>query len=251
MTTWFPPTEEIALDSPPLKEVICQIRFPPILQIASELPIDFQGKVRQRFPNLEVEQGIEIAFAPLVETDTLARAKPKLYHFGSPEGSSKITLAADFYAVSTNHYRHWRDFVADLQYAHDAMMQVYSPSHATRIGLRYVNSFSNDSTHTETREELLDLFNPKLTDLLRGEVGANAEELASRLSFVEEPARLNLQFSYNEGNGEFVIDLDYFEKGNIQLGEVVERCRQYHDIVYRAFRWCVPASTLQPFVTAS
>lgn len=51
----FPHKDEIPLSSPPLIEVVCQVRFPPILQIAKEVPSEFQEGVRHRFPQLELE----------------------------------------------------------------------------------------------------------------------------------------------------------------------------------------------------
>jgi hypothetical protein len=44
----FPSYEEVPLASPPLKEVVCQVRFPPILRIATDArvarEIDWHGK---------------------------------------------------------------------------------------------------------------------------------------------------------------------------------------------------------------
>ena len=58
----FPQHPDIPLSAPPLAEVICQVRFPPILRIVREEPSDFQERVRDRFPLLEVEQGVVVKF---------------------------------------------------------------------------------------------------------------------------------------------------------------------------------------------
>ena len=249
MSIRFPAREEVALQSPPLKEVVCQVRIPPILSIATELPTAFQDRVRGRFPQLEVEQGVDIAFAPLInEADVLTRARPKIYRFKSNDLETSISLAVDFYALSTSRYRHWHEFANDLQFAHDAMMATYSPTNATRIGLRYINSLTPQNTATASREELLELLEPTLTTLLKGDIGDSVADLTCRLTFVEELAGLNIRFSYDEENErEFVLDLDYFEKGNLPLEGLVDRCHHYHNVVYNAFRWCLRDSALDRF----
>lgn len=54
----FPHTPDVRLANSPLVEVVCQVRFPPILRINKEEPSDFQEAVRQRFPELAAEQGM-------------------------------------------------------------------------------------------------------------------------------------------------------------------------------------------------
>ena len=61
----FPSSEDVRLKNAPLAEVICQVRFPPVLRIGSEQPADFQERIRGRFPQLGVEQGMVVRMAPL------------------------------------------------------------------------------------------------------------------------------------------------------------------------------------------
>ena len=51
----FPPVEEVQLRRSPLREVICQVRFPPLLRIVNGYPVDFQERIRQHFPELGTE----------------------------------------------------------------------------------------------------------------------------------------------------------------------------------------------------
>jgi uncharacterized protein (TIGR04255 family) len=43
---YFPEVDDIRLQRVPLTEVIGQVRFPPILRIANENPVEFQEKIR-------------------------------------------------------------------------------------------------------------------------------------------------------------------------------------------------------------
>ncbi|MGC9359728.1 MAG: TIGR04255 family protein, partial [Anaerolineae bacterium] len=53
-----PESKEIRLVRSPLKEVVCQVRFPTILSIKHEDPTGLQERLRSRFPAFEVEQPI-------------------------------------------------------------------------------------------------------------------------------------------------------------------------------------------------
>ena len=59
----FPEKQEIKLKTAPLDEVICQVKFSPILSIAKELPTDFQEAIRNRFPGFEIQQGVVSQFS--------------------------------------------------------------------------------------------------------------------------------------------------------------------------------------------
>ena len=189
--------------------------------------------MRHRFPQLEWEQGVDVVFPALVEgEEPLARAKPKVYRFKTEDDKTNISLAVDFYALSCSQYRHWSDFAADLQLAHETMMRVYKPSYATRIGLRYINRLTLENTGCDSKTELFDLLKSELTAILRSEVGQNAADMACLLSFQEELAQLNIRLAYNESDEiAFMLDYDYFEKGKFPLDGVFVRCNRYNDVM--------------------
>ncbi|MFQ5419303.1 MAG: TIGR04255 family protein [Anaerolineae bacterium] len=245
----FPHKPEVQLARPPLEEVVCQVRFPPILRISREEPIDLQERIRRRFPLLRLEQGVQVQFpVPGNPNAPSAEFKPKLYRFVSQDEQTAVSLTVNFYAVSTHRYTHWQAFAADLQLVHDAVQQVYQPAYATRIGLRYVNRLTLENTQTRHKDELFDLLRTELTAMLRGPVWQDATEMACQLSFVEESAQLNFSVAYEETEDPaFILDFDYFEKGKLPLDGLVERCDRYHTLIYDAFRYCLPDKTLQKF----
>lgn len=64
MTIKFPSKPDIPLKKAPLMEVVCQVRFPPILRINTEEPSEFQEEIRDRFPKIEIEQGFLLRLPP-------------------------------------------------------------------------------------------------------------------------------------------------------------------------------------------
>ena len=49
----FPSSPREIYEKAPLIQVVCQLRFPPVLRIESQIPADFQERIRARFPLFE------------------------------------------------------------------------------------------------------------------------------------------------------------------------------------------------------
>lgn len=244
----FPRQDEIRLQHPPLAEVICQIRFPPILRIGQEQPAELQELVRGEFPNLEVDQGMLLR-VPVTGGAPSAERAPTTYRFLTADRGTLISLAQDFYSLSTTSYQHWESFVRYLAMANESVSRVYEPAHATRVGLRYINRLTAENTQSETVAEMLQKLRPELTTLLLTDTWADPKEMRMRLLLPSDEAQLTLQtrFGEEEGVAFFGLDFDFFEEGEIPLDSIVERCTQYQQLIYDAFRWSVPDDTLQAF----
>ena len=174
---------------------------------------------------------------------------PRLHRFGSPDKTTAVSLTVDFYALSTKQYTHWQEFAADVQLATDAVQKVYSPAHATRIGLRYINQLTTENTDVANRADLLDLLNPSLTAVISDSVGDSATAFNSQLLFTDEQKQLQMRVGFEEADdGPLVtVDIDHFETGSLPLEEVLERCGGYHDTIYNAFRWALKDEALTRF----
>lgn len=247
----FPDVEDIRLQKAPLSEVICQVRFPPILRIANERPVAFQDKVRARFPQLVEKRGLAVQVPDGNEVTPSVRVQnaPSLFQFISEDGGTKITLATDFYALSTEAYQHWEDFWALIRFAHSTVQEIYEPSYAVRVGLRYVNQMTPSNTGLETREALLELLRPDLVAPLRQETWDMPLEALTRilLSGESEGERLTLRTGFKKAEPVLLLDLDYFAEGRIHFDVLEDFYPRAHEVLYRAFRWAIPDEQLTVF----
>lgn len=247
----FPQADEIPLANPPLAEVVCQVRFPPILRIVKEEPADFQERVRDRFPQLDFQQDIKVKMPqPGSESAPEAAFSARIYRFRNLDENASISLAPDFYALSSHNYTRWEYFAEDLLLAHDTVRETYDPSHATRIGLRYINRLTLDNSGTSSLDELFDLLRPELTATLQGQVWKDAKNMISQLRFRDEGrgAQLNYTYGLDDSDGPtFLLDFDYFEEGKLPLEGLIERLDYYHNVIHNVFRWSVRAEALQRF----
>jgi uncharacterized protein (TIGR04255 family) len=250
MTLKFPDKPEVPLANPPLTEVICQVRYPPILRIAKEDPSEFQERIRDRFPGFGFEQPFRLRLPGGGGVgEPLAELPPRLLRFTSLDEHAAVTLAVDFYALSTSRYTHWRDFLADLSLVHEAVVASYRPAFGARIGLRYVNRLSPSTTGLSTMQEITALVRPELTAMLRGDPWNAPEEWLSQLVLADGDAKLALRLVFNSKEDEpfLQLDFDYFEQGKVSLTDLGERVERYHSMIYRAFRWCLLDDSLVVF----
>jgi uncharacterized protein (TIGR04255 family) len=132
----------------------------------------------------------------------------------------------------------------------DAILRIYQPSYSTRIGLRYINRLTLANTGLQGFSEIVDLLNPELTGYHRNPAWIDPLGMQFRLSLADGDARLTLRTEQGSDNNRqtfFLLDIDYFQEGQLPLSGLVERCDQYHDVIYNAFRWCIPEENLSVF----
>ena len=250
MAMRFPKVRDVPLQNSPLVDVLCQVRFPAILKIAQSQPAEFQERVRDRFPVLEVEQGIRIGIPSLGSEARLGvETSEPVYRFRSPFDPTVVTLARDFYAVSTDSYKSWPDFAEVLATITQAVSDVYRPAYAERIGLRYVNNLTLHNTGSSSAKELIDFPRSEITALLKSSEWDVPESLLTEMVLSDEFGKLKFRSGFTGvgSKSTLLLDFDFFEEGNLLMETVIERTTRYHDIIYAAFRWCIPDESLGAF----
>ena len=128
----------------PIGEVICQLRFPEILTIAANAPVDFQEAIRSEFPQFQRRQE---AGAPRITGApghfTLENQPSTVnYQFASPDGLWRINLTSKFISLTCSRYHSWEEFAGKLDKPLAAFIRIYQPAYFERVGLRYLNFIS-------------------------------------------------------------------------------------------------------------
>ena len=147
-----------------LVEVICQLRFTPILSIDAKEPADFQEAIRSMFPRYTVrrEQLPPKLVAPGTPGAKLEAPAPiNNYHFISADGKWKLNLTKNFISLSTVAYPGWEKFARQFDRPLAEFIRIYQPAFFERIGLRYLNAFSRPAlelTGTPWRELFIDAY---------------------------------------------------------------------------------------------
>lgn len=235
MSQHFPQYPDVPLKQAPLREVICQVRFSPIFRIADDLPSDVQESLLEWFP--------EAGFAE--------DAEPHLYQFLSQDAGWSFRVGPEAFTLSTRRYTVWGEFSSYLAVTQSAMQKVYRIPVYKRIGLRYVNMFTPTNTGCKSLDELVDILRPELTLSRRTQAIADASEFATYLLLDESGGKLAMRTgassSTEEGEPATFLDLDFFAEGPLPTDGLIERCTEYHDAIYRAFRWSLNQDKLNLF----
>lgn len=229
----------------PLVEVICQLRFPPILSIDAKAPADFQDTVRENFPRyqLNVEK---VQRAGQVE-------EVRNHSFISEDGTYKLSLTKSFIALSTMRYTGWEDFAGTLDEPLGQFIQVYRPAYFERVGLRYVNAVNRKKLELDGRR-WNDLFQPQYLGPLDDD--AVDEEKVTKCAVELEmmrtekiglklhagPGRINRTVrtpggvqTLQDPETHFIFDQDLYVRGNLKLPAVAESLSALHEEADRLF----------------
>ena len=138
----FPASPRVIYRNNPLKQVICQLRFPPLLRIESAVPADFQEAIRRTFPLLHESRTVDLppgVPTELAEVVGKALSQQVSYNFVTEDGAWSVSLTRDFVALSAAKYERWEQFIERLRPPVEALVRLYDPAFFSRVGLRYQN----------------------------------------------------------------------------------------------------------------
>ena len=130
-----------------LAEVICQLRFPEILSIATTIPDKFQETIRAEFPLYTKRQELPLPRPGALSGNLpLPKPEPTVNHqFASADGIWRVNLTSKFISLSCTKYVRWEEFAGKLDKPLAAFIRIYQPAFLERVGLRYVNFISRDA----------------------------------------------------------------------------------------------------------
>ena len=224
----------------PLAEVICQLRFPEILTIGANLPVDFQEAIRGEFPVFSTRKEIpapKLTGAP--GNLTIEKQSPITnYQFATPDGVWRVNLTSKFISLACTRYTSWENFAAKLDKPLVSFIKTYKPAYFERVGLRYVNFFSRKALELED-VPFSQLFSPcYLGPLNEDDV---AETAVSRCSVdTEMSLRAGCKVKLHAGPGlvkqsgkpdpevKFIFDQDLYMAGNIPVNASVGALQTLH-----------------------
>jgi uncharacterized protein (TIGR04255 family) len=253
----FPEFEKVVYEQNPLDVVICQVRFPAILRIDSEVPAAFQERIRQYFPIYTEKSEATFDITPEMQAPIpleLARqflntaGLRKNHEFASEEGNWTVNVTRTFLALSTRDYREWEDFKRKFEIPFKALIAEYSPPFFSRIGLRYLDQIKRSSYGLAdvSWDQLLQpyvagfLGSPDISDAI-----ASFENRAEiRLSDESSLVRVITKFVEAEDSGgqremSFIIDSDFFNASRTPTSEVITKLDFFNIQASRLFRWSI------------
>ncbi|WP_411728636.1 TIGR04255 family protein [Methyloglobulus sp.] len=245
----LPEFERVIYKCNPLIEVICQLRFPPILKISHEEPVDFQDKIRLHYPLFETTRTqIPAELSKFVQQFDLPLQSDIAYNFKSEDQRWNLTLTKDFIALSTSSYERYEQYKQRFSIALDIFDRIYKPSFYSRLGLRYKDLIIRSKLGFESRE-WSDLIAKRFASELHDEeLSSSIQGIAKNLTLKSENIQVNLNHGLvtikesQDSNEEtaYLIDADFFSEQKIEGNENVWNVLdQFNRSAGRLFRWSI------------
>jgi uncharacterized protein (TIGR04255 family) len=242
----FPKSDRVVYAVDTLDQVICQLRFPPILAIGSEPPSAFQERVRHEYPLYERTESIPAApeIANLLAQLPVKPPQTVSHQFSTADAARTITLTAEFLAVTETRYDEWPAFRPVLQFAQTALEEIYRPAFYTRVGLRYQDVI--DQRALEIARPWADLLRASFAGLLGTEFRDAVRELGEIVLLQLDGAegayvRLNhgLAQKADDGHVVYLIDADYYREAQHEGSDVLALLDYFREEAGNLFRWAI------------
>jgi uncharacterized protein (TIGR04255 family) len=232
-----------------LLDVTCQFRFPTILKISSDTPVEFQEEIRHSLPIFDVRDisGLPPEISKMIPNMQFSIPTGKSYIFTSEDKVLQLELNNDSITLTTTDYKRYELFKDTFIKSLSAFEKTYKPSFYSRVGLRYRNLIIRSSLNLEDTawSELIPFYiAPEL----------HLEEIKSEVVHSQKQVRIETEagtINYNHGlvnvsdstkgtnEVSYLIDSDFFKEGSIPKDEARIVIDNFNRSARNLFRWSV------------
>lgn len=129
-----------------LDRVICQIRFPALLEVDKRID-EFQKSIRRDYPSYTQPELLPMNLANV--------PFPIDHRFQSDDKKWTVTLSVEAISLTTTHYTDWNDFRFRFKALIDIILGLFEINTCVRIGLRYINAIRPSSIGISDIKEVL------------------------------------------------------------------------------------------------
>jgi uncharacterized protein (TIGR04255 family) len=246
---WEFVTRHPRLENPPLTVVICQMRFPRQIGIDERELRPVQKTLAADYPNTKIARTAELALTP---TGISAMGEPdQAFQFASDDGAWTVTVGPDAMSLETTAYLDVLDFLKRWHRIATAVVDALDIERQTRIGLRYVNEMSLQSSSPLTADDLRAWVRP----VLFGVVGAHARtgrlvSSSNELRFAQDPGVCTLRHGLvqrDDATAAYVLDMDFYDDvpAPVDLDAQARVLADFAHGAYEIFEWALDPAYLE------
>ncbi|MGE0490976.1 MAG: TIGR04255 family protein [Vulcanimicrobiota bacterium] len=235
----FPSSERVIYERNPLKEVICDLQFPAILEISSSNPVAFQKVVRKAYPLFSKGTSVHQVNAPpeipphviQLFLSQVGEAGPPTFTFKTADENRAIVMSQSNLVLHEKDYKEWTEFKANFSDVEKTFRKVYEPPFYTRIGLRYVNVIDRDALDLGD-SSWSEILKTRLLGLLGGINGVEVTETKTEallnlnvtsVKGAQAYVRHGLVREQSSGRPLYVLDIDLFTDERSKPTDVPKR----------------------------
>lgn len=245
----LPEFERVIYKRNPLVEVVCQLRFPPILKISHQEPVEFQDMIRFKYPLLEITRAqLSPEILQVVQQLGLPLQSDTTYSFKSEDQRWSLSITKDFIAITTASYERYEQFKERLEEALEIFESIYMPSSYTRIGLRYQDLIIRSKLGIEDKDWSELIAKHIASELYESNLSSSIHTILKSLVLKTEGGQINLNHGLvslketqsNNDEIAYLFDADFYTEQKIEgKGDVWNVLNQFNQSAGRLFRWSI------------
>lgn len=248
----LPAADHEQFSRPPLKAMLGQVRFPPILRAADVAALGGlqENLAKQGFTEFGEQQQLAIAIGP----QGLAQAPAeRSFRFATEAQDWSVLLAPSVLTLEAEagKYTNFEVFCKRFSQAWAAAVEHLRPTKIVQQGLRYIDHIEKDLSAREWTK----FVNPALVGFIAEDTfSSRMRQSISDYRFELEGGNLIFKHGIVPAGPEqqpgYLLDFDCFtheELVDVSVDAVIARFEVFHDELYPLFRWCVTDEALEEF----
>ena len=244
----LPEFERVIYKRNPLTEVVCQLRFPPILKISHQEPVEFQDEIRLQYPLFETATQVPLEISKIVAQLGLPLQSDVAYSFKSEDQRWSLSITKDFIALTTSSYERYEQFKQRFEEALIIFERIYKPSFYTRVGLRYQDLIVRSKLGVEDKAWSELIAKHIASELYDPELSSSIQTIVKNLILKTENGQINLNHGLiavkepQESSDEiaYLFDADFYTEQKIEEnGDVWNVLNQFNQSAGKLFRWSI------------
>ena len=246
---YLPEFERVIYERNPLIEVVCQLRFPPILKISHQEPVKFQEEIRSQYPLFETNKvNVPPEILDITQNFNLSLPQDTSYNFKSEDKKWSLSITKDFIALTTSSYERYEQFKERLEAALSIFERIYEPSFYTRIGLRYRNLIIRSKLETQGKSWSELIANHIASELHNSDLSPAIQAVMKELTLKIEGKKVNFKHGLvtvkNSQGGEeetaYLFDADFYTEEKIRRdNNVWHILNRFNRTAGKLFRWSI------------
>ncbi len=231
----LPDVEPVQYERNFIDTVVCELKFPIILDWENKPPTSIQKELRREYPFHKKICIID----PLTQQG--GSEKNVSLNLQSKNKKWTVAIRADSIILETTAYSNFEDFSDKLDKVINVVKDKIDSDFFTRVGLRYINTinFSPD--------EFEELINQDLVTPIIENVYGTVKECYQRINGFTEYGLFNFRHGIKPNetrNQDYLLDFDYFKDG-VEVSEALELVKRFHGYNFKFFHWALGKAGLE------
>jgi uncharacterized protein (TIGR04255 family) len=245
----FPESERVIYRRNPLIQVACQLRFPPILKISHQEPVEFQDEIRSQYPLFEsIQPQFPSEISQVIQQFNLPFSYDLSHNFKSEDQRWQLSVTKDFITLTTSAYERYEQFQERLKEAVEIFERIYKPSFYTRVGLQYQDLIVRSKLGLEDKN-WSDLITTNIaSELYDSEFASSIQSIIKNLILKTEHGQINFKHGLvnvkepekNNDEVAYLLDADFYTEQKVEMnGNVWNILDRFNQSARKLFRWSI------------